>query len=528
MLGDRMGAPAVRSRFEQLADHPWLVGDVDAPGAQVLRRVRRLTIAAIVSANAVGALVVACFALWVLPKPGLTDDGIVAMNIQAAVVYVMLALAIGIVWGRRRLEGGPHGLAAWLPSDRPPGEDERLRVLRAPLRIMAVEVVLWGVAVVVFAVLNARYSGLLALGVALTVGLGGLTTSAAVQLLCELALRPVASRALAHGAVERTGIPGVATRWLMAWALGSGVPVVGVVLVGLVALTSVDISEQALAVTMLALGGLALVFGATLSVLAAYATVHPIRSIRDGLERVRRGQLDVELGVWDSTEMGLLQAGFNDMVAGLRERERIRDVFGRHVGADVARRALSDGTRLGGEVRDVTVLFVDLAGSTALAAEHEPEDTVALLNRFFAEVVDVVESCGGWINKFQGDAALAIFGAPLPVQDAAGRGLRAARRLDERLRSEVPELTAGIGVATGAVVAGNVGAEQRLEYTVIGDPVNAAARLTDLAKQHPARVLASADVVAAAQAPEAESWELGDEVVLRGRRSPTRLAHPRG
>ena len=103
-------------------------------------------------------------------------------------------------------------------------------------------------------------------------------------------------------------------------------------------------------------------------------------------------------------------------------------------------------------------------------------------------VVEVVESSGGWINKFQGDAALAIFGAPLPVDDAATCALRAARTLDERLRDEVPELEAGIGVAFGEAVAGNIGAESRFEYTVIGDPVNEAARLTDLAKDHtPAR-----------------------------------------
>jgi adenylate cyclase len=204
----------------------------------------------------------------------------------------------------------------------------------------------------------------------------------------------------------------------------------------------------------------------------------------------------------------------------------IRDVFGRQVGADVARKALSEEVSLGGETREIAVLFVDIVGSTAIAADRPPEDVVDLLNRFFAVVVEVVESCGGWVNKFEGDAALAVFGAPLAVDGAPGRALRAARELDERLRERVPDLEAGIGVAAGQAVAGNIGAESRFEYTVIGDPVNEAARLTELAKEHDPHVLASQAALDAA-GDEAERWEPGDEVTLRGRPEATRLARPR-
>src|SRR5439155_14875972 len=112
----------------------------------------------------------------------------------------------------------------------------------------------------------------------------------------------------------------------------------------------------------------------------------------------------VDVEVDDASEIGLLQSGFNRMAAGLRERERLRDLFGRHVGEDVARAALDAGElALGGEVREVAVLFVDLAGSTAMAGKRPPEEVVSLLNRFFAVVVDVVGAHGGWINKFEGD-----------------------------------------------------------------------------------------------------------------------------
>ena len=144
--------------------------------------------------------------------------------------------------------------------------------------------------------------------------------------------------------------------------------------------------------------------------------------------------------------------------------------------------------------------------------------------------VPAVDQHGGLVNKFMGDAVLAIFGAPVEKPDHAGAALAAARAMATRLAREVPEVGAGVGVATGQVVAGNVGHEQRFEYTVIGDAVNSASRLTDLAKEVPGCVLAAWDSVATAQAigsSEAENWVEHGETTLRGRTAPTRLAVPR-
>ena len=522
-----MSSPAAiyRALLDRLASHPWLIGDTDTPGRTLARRVRRLTLAAILTSNAVGVAVVVCFAVWALPKPdGVSGTSALPVNLAAGGAYALLALALGVAWGRRRIERGPRGLRAWLLDDRKPTAAQRLRVLRAPLRIAMVQIVLWGLATLLFAGFNTAYSPLLALGVGSTVALGGITTSSAAYLLAELALRPVASRALAAGPVDRRFVPGVALRWFLAWALGTGAAIVGLLAVGIVALSDVEIAEQTLAITIIVLGGIALGFGALVSALAAYATVHPIASIRRGLERVGEGDFSVELAVWDSTEMGLLQSGFNEMAAGLRERERIRDIFGRQVGREAARQALAvEDPQLGGKVCEVAVLFVDVIGSTELAARRDPQEVVALLNDFFAEVVEAVDARGGWVNKFEGDAALAVFGAPTPLRNQAGAALAAARDLDARLRER--ELGAAIGVASGTVVAGYVGAESRFEYTVIGDPVNEAARLTELAKERPVRVLASGATVAAA-GEEARGWQLGDSVTVRGRAAPTRLAEP--
>jgi adenylate cyclase len=143
-----------------------------------------------------------------------------------------------------------------------------------------------------------------------------------------------------------------------------------------------------------------------------------------------------------------------------------------------------------------------------------------------AFVVDVVARHGGWVNKFEGDAALCVFGALGDHPDAAGSALLAARQLSEQLRSRLPQVTAGIGVSAGPVVAGNVGTANRHEFTVIGDPVNEAARLTELAKDRPEGVLASEAALSRALGAEAGRWALGEAVTLRGRLRPTRTGAP--
>jgi adenylate cyclase len=256
--------------------------------------------------------------------------------------------------------------------------------------------------------------------------------------------------------------------------------------------------------------------------LVARSVADPVASVRSALARVELG--DAEVPVDDGSEIGLLQAGFNRMAGGLRERERMREIFGRHVGRDVARAALDGEVELGGEEREVAALFVDLVGSTVLASERKPGAVVEILNAFFAIVVAAVEEHGGWVNKFEGDAALCVFGAPGDREDPAGDALCAARNLRDRLARDLPLLDVGIGVSAGRAVAGNIGADERYEYTVIGDPVNEAARLCDLAKHRPERLLASEAALKRVSGPEATRWSLGEDIALRGRKAFTRLA----
>jgi adenylate cyclase len=248
-----------------------------------------------------------------------------------------------------------------------------------------------------------------------------------------------------------------------------------------------------------------------------------VACVTSALRSVEEGNLAVQVPVYDGSQVGHLQNGFNAMAEGLRERHRLHDLFGRQVGVDVVSQALEQGVRLGGKQVDAAVLFVDVIGSTELAATRRPDDVVAALNDFFAIVVDVTDRTGGFVNKFEGDGALCVFGAPVERDDAATCALLAARLLHDRLR-DVRGLSAAIGVSAGTVVAGNIGARERFEYTVIGDSVNEAARLTELAKTRPGRLLASAAALERADESERAHWTVEGEVILRGRTEPTQLA----
>jgi class 3 adenylate cyclase len=347
--------------------------------------------------------------------------------------------------------------------------------------------------------------------------LGGVVTAGVTYLLVARAARAVTAIALAaHPPAGRLTL-GVRPRLLLTWALTSGVPMLGVVLLYLD--PSNPDGPGTTAVVFLVV--VALLVGALATLLTARAVGQPLRDLRQAVTRVGQGDYDVAVVVDDAGEIGLPQEGVNRMAAGLAERERLRDLFGRHVGTTVAQRALATGVSLGGEERSVAALFVDIAGSTSLVRRTGPAEMVGLLNRFFQVVVDTVEEEGGLVNKFEGDAALCVFGAPADHDDPAGAALRAARRICDTVAA-AGEVDVGIGVACGRVWAGQVGAASRLEYTVIGDPVNEAARLTDLAKHHPGRAMASEPSVLAADAAERVHWVRGADVVLRGRGEPTR------
>jgi adenylate cyclase len=443
-----------------------------------------------------------------------------------AVTFALVS-AIGLPFGSWWLARIWRQRMRWAAARREPTERERELTLRFPLVQQRVIAELWLAAAVVFAALNAPFSAELSGNVAITIVLGGLVTCSLGYLLAERQLRPITALCLAAGVPERPQLPGVAARALLSWTLGTGAVLLGLMLVGVGGLHEQRFTAERLSVAILVLSGFGIVVGLVSMLGLARSLADPIEKLRTAVGSVGRGELEREVTVDDGSEVGLLQAGFNRMVAGLRERELLRDLFGRHVGEDVARHALDHGVELGGEAIEAAILFVDIEGSTALAEKRDPTEVVSLLNRFFAIVVDVIAAHRGWINKFEGDAALCVFGAPLEDADAATNALAAARALRDRLGAELAEISVGIGVSAGRCVAGNIGAARRLEYTVIGDPVNEAARLTELAKARPSRVLASEAALARADPAESECWSPGDQLQLRGRSEPTAILVPR-
>jgi adenylate cyclase len=476
--------------------------------------------------SAIGTLVVFSVIGFLIPvfADATDQDKLARVNLPLVAVYFV---AIGLLMGRL-IDAHANSTLAWVDEGREPDEREHRETLRLAVYVTKLDAIAWLVAGVLFSTLNAIVeSWNMAAIVAATIWLGAETTMALTYLAYERALRPVTARALAARPSAGNTAPGVRARLLIAWMLGTGVPLVGVVVVGGFAIATPSVRTEYVAAAVVLLGVVAYAVGMAATVFTAKAIAHPINSVRAGLEQVERGELDVHVTVDDGSEVGELQAGFNRMAEGLRERERLRDLFGRQVGEEVAKAAMRDGIRLGGEEREVGALFVDLIGSTSMAMAMPPTEVVRLLNRFFRVVVEVIEAEGGYVNKFEGDAALCLFGAPVDRPDPAADALRAARALATRLTREIREMDYGIGVSAGIAVAGNVGAERRFEYTVIGDPVNEAARLSELAKQRPERVLASEAALARAADTESDAWRVTESAVLRGRTLPTGVAHPR-
>lgn len=474
----------------------------------------------LVSTNVAGAAVLVALNLLIVPGGGPNRDMWMVLAI-AVPLYVVIAVAIGTTL----ITSTTIKRLRWAMEDQTPTARQRRAALRLPWRITRVQFALWFVAAIVFTTIAAFVQPSAVIPTASGVIIAGLVVGAIAYLFTEFVLRPVAARALQDAGEGKLIVAGVRRRMVLFWIVGTGAPSLGLIMAAIVALTQPqDVTLARFAWAIVALAIIVMWLGLFVTLLNAAAVVRPIATVREALALVRSGELDVTVPVDDSTELGMLQAGFNDMVAGLRERERIRDLFGRHVGESVAAVATHSDVELGGQTLEATVLMIDLIGSTGYASDRPATEVVEMLNRFFTVIVEEVERHNGLVNKFMGDAVLAIFGAPVNLDSHATAALSAARGIMTRLGDEVPEIGSGLGVSTGEVVAGNVGAASRFEYTVIGDAVNAAARLTELAKDAPGHVLVATRSVEAAYPSEQELWVPHGETTLRGRPTPTPLS----
>jgi adenylate cyclase len=276
------------------------------------------------------------------------------------------------------------------------------------------------------------------------------------------------------------------------WRLLATMPMINVI-TGLIvaALTSGGGSGANLGLDVAIAIGVATTVSLELTVLLSKSILRPIADLQRATDLVREGDLDAAVAVTTGDELGELAASFNQMVAGLRERERIQEAFGTYLDKEIAEYILSDAFSEDGVELDVSVVFCDVKDFTRFAAGAEATEVVRCLNDLFECVVPIISKHGGHVDKFVGDGLVAVFGAPEPSGDHAERAVRAAVEMAQAANDPGRDgLRIGVGVNSGRVVAGSIGGAGRLNFSVIGDSVNIAARV------------------------EAHTRETGDEVLI--------------
>ncbi len=223
-----------------------------------------------------------------------------------------------------------------------------------------------------------------------------------------------------------------------------------------------------------------------LTVMLSRSILHPLADLSKAMDRVSEGDYEVSVPVTTGDELGELAANFNEMAAGLAERERLREAFGTYLDKEVAEYILSEGFTEEGVEVEVSVLFCDVRDFTAFASGATPQEVVGALNGLFEVIVPIIADHGGHIDKFEGDGLLAVFGAPEPFPDHADRAVRAACAIAGAVneRGEAGDLRVGVGVNSGQVIAGAIGGAGRLNFSVIGGAVNVAARVETETRAH--------------------------------------------
>jgi adenylate cyclase len=300
----------------------------------------------------------------------------------------------------------------------------------------------------------------------------------------EQFLRPVVEDIVKELPADFTAAPlGVPLRWKLLGALPLINVITGVVVSGLSTDGSAQLSDLGLDVVVAVL--VAFTISLELTLLVTRSVLLPVEDLLDATAAVKRGDLDARVPVTSGDEMGRLAGSFNEMMQGLSEREALREAFGAYVDPDVAERVLEQGDELiEGQEREVTVMILDVWDFTQFAERSSARETVAFLNDLFGIAVPCVTEHGGHANKFLGDGLLAVFGAPERLPDHADRAVAAAGAIARQLRRRFgAELTFGIGINSGPVVVGSVGGGGRLEFAVIGDAVNVAARVEHLTRE---------------------------------------------
>jgi adenylate cyclase len=425
-------------------------------------------------------------------------------------LYNLIVFPIGITLWVRLVYSLAPGYQALCAGESLPADQLRVlrkRLIHLPLWGAAMSAVLWLLFIPTFfgAMLTSGHSIDPVLYWHLPISL---IVSAAIAIthsffLIELAshwgLFPIFFRGVRADLIPGATVISLRVRGVL-WAISAGIcPIGSLILLSFAPPGGDDPRWFALLV-----GSIGIVFGLFTAIMMSRLVAHPVDLLRVAAQEVARGQLDIRVSLPRADEFGVLASEFNRMIAELKDKERLRQTFGLHVGRAAATEILARDPGLGGIEKVITVMFVDIRAFTARTAAASPPDALRELNEFLRVMVRVVEEeHGGMINKFLGDGFMALFGVSTSEQHAkeavcAGFSmLNALEELNQRLRTDGREpLRIGIGIHTGPAIVGSIGSPERLEFTAIGNTVNLAARVEQLTKDLGVTLLATEPTVA--------------------------------
>jgi adenylate cyclase len=462
----------------------------------------------VLAGNLLGAMITAFYFNRIDPRAAELGSAPWLRPLPFFVVGFAIVAGIGYSIGRRWF----RPLAA--PGD-PPSALARRRALLLPYALASITLAGWGLAGVLWGIVwpllagtfSPTRSARLIFGIT---GIGGLVTTAFVFFVSEHRWRNVLPAFFPDGDLSvLRGTPrlGVRPRLLIVFLLISLVPLS---LLGILSYTSATelLTADRTAAERIVAGlvpvilfvvavGVAASIG--LATFVASSVAKPLAEVEHAMVEVGHGNLDHRCTVVANDEIGAVAEGFNRMVQGLRERDRIKETFGKYVTPEIRDEILAGRVALEGQALEVTILFADLRDFTPWVESTDPREVLGDLNAYFTEMERAITAEGGLVLQFIGDEIEAVFGAPVPAIDHAARAVRAAVEMRIRLaawntlraREGKRPLRHGIGVHTGTVLAGNVGSADRLSYALVGDSVNVASRIQDLTKQVGVDILVS-------------------------------------
>ncbi|RPI92255.1 MAG: adenylate/guanylate cyclase domain-containing protein [Chloroflexi bacterium] len=486
-------------------------------------------------ANGMGALLTFIFLTYISPLPQNNTRVITVQDYITLIVGTVFLFILGALLGRFGRKSYPH----WYERLRAGESHEaipdavRRELLNFPIQVAVTSLGMWFLAGLLFGV---GMAGSVRSFLAITL-VGGPFTSVLAFFALDLFWRRMVPVFFPQGHLRTTRAfrLTVFVRLLIVFLLSSIYPL------GLLVALSLDRARQIASASnpeallnnmflvQMFLLAISVISSTLLAFFASRAVIGPLAELEKAMARVERNDLDVRVPVLSNDEVGYLSERFNAMVAGLRRGELLRNLLNLYVSPEVAREALEHGAALGGQLVECTVLFSDIRSFTTLSERLGPVELIALLNRYMSRMVGVVVSQGGMVNRFGGDSLLAVFGTPLnPLPNPAVSGIQAALRMRAALaefnRAELAaggsQLQCGIAVASGRVVAGNVGGKERIEYTVIGDTVNLAARLQAMSSELHHDILLNEETYFQARDKIQLDAEKIPEVRVRGKNEP--------